>query len=199
MSQLAQRQPADAITTFNKLGLIATAAAQGSAMSGLIDIALYEGREQDALGLLGDAIAADRVAKDKSSLGRRLAIRASVLISRGDKAGHSAMRASRHARPRGHSLSRGMPSSMSTRRRWNSPPIRQSTRERADCVARSCAARPRSRLTRRHSLLSRCAEVGRFVMGRLSLDARTSRSTRSPKPRPNSIGVSRRGEPPQFF
>ncbi|MBP8273075.1 MAG: tetratricopeptide repeat protein, partial [Acidobacteria bacterium] len=95
MSQLAQRQPADAITTFNKLGLIATAAAQGSAMSGLIDIALYEGREQDALGLLGDAIAADRVAKDKSSLGRRLAIRASVLISRGDKAG--ALRDAREA------------------------------------------------------------------------------------------------------
>lgn len=95
MSKLAKSQPADAITTFNKLGLIDTSAAKGYLASGLIDVALYEGREQDALNLLDDAISMDRAAKDKSSLARRLAIRAGVLVSRGDKAG--ALRDAREA------------------------------------------------------------------------------------------------------
>lgn len=95
MSKLATGKPADAITTFNKLGLIDTAAAKGYLASGLIDVALYEGRQQDALKLLADAIAMDRAAKDQSSLGRRLAIRANVLIARGDKAG--ALRDAREA------------------------------------------------------------------------------------------------------
>ena len=95
MSKLAVGQPGDAIATFNRLGSIDTAAAKGYLASGLIDVALYEGREQDALTLLGDAIAMDRAAKDQSSLGRRLAIRANVLISRGDKSG--ALRDAREA------------------------------------------------------------------------------------------------------
>lgn len=95
MSKLAKGQPADAITTFNRLGLIDTTAAKGYLASGLIDVALYEGREKDALELLGDAIDMDRSAKNQSSLGRRLAIRANVLISRGDKAG--ALRDAREA------------------------------------------------------------------------------------------------------
>lgn len=95
MSKLAKGQPAEAITTFNRLGLIDTAAAKGYLASGLIDVALYEGREKDALELLGDAIDMDRSAKNQSSLGRRLAIRATVLISRGDKAG--ALRDAREA------------------------------------------------------------------------------------------------------
>lgn len=95
MSKLALGQTAEAIVTFNKLALIGTPAAKGSAASGLIDIALYQGREQDALELLTDAIADDRAAKDQSSLGRRLAIRANVLIARGDKAG--ALRDAREA------------------------------------------------------------------------------------------------------
>lgn len=87
MSELAKGHPETAIATFNQLGAIGTAAAKSFQASGLIDIALFQGRQQDALALLGPAIAADRAAGNQSSLGRRLALRANVLIARGDTAG----------------------------------------------------------------------------------------------------------------
>ena len=87
VSQLAQGHNAEALATFNTLGRIGTPTARGFAASSLIDLALFEGREADALALLSDAIAVDRAAKDQSALGRRLALRATVLASRGDTAG----------------------------------------------------------------------------------------------------------------
>ena len=86
MSKLATGHPADAVATFERLRAIDSASAKAYLASGLIDIALYEGREGDALTRLGEAIAADRGAANQSSLGRRLALRANVLVSRGDKA-----------------------------------------------------------------------------------------------------------------
>ena len=72
-----------------------TPTARGYAATGLVDVALFEGRDADALTLLNDAIGVDRAAKNQSSLGRRLALRAGVLVSKGDKAG--ALRDAREA------------------------------------------------------------------------------------------------------
>jgi serine/threonine protein kinase/Tfp pilus assembly protein PilF len=87
LSQLAQGNAAAATATYNKLGTIDTAPAKNYASSGLIDIALYEHRHDDALKLLADAIQMNRTAQDKNWLGRRLALRAGILIAKGDKAG----------------------------------------------------------------------------------------------------------------
>ncbi len=87
MSKLATGHAADAVTTFNQLTHIDSASARAYLASGLIDVALFEGRERDALTLVSQAINADRAAGNQSSLGRRLAIRANILVSRGDKAG----------------------------------------------------------------------------------------------------------------
>ena len=95
LSELAQGRTAEAIATYNKLALIATPTARGYATTGLIDVALFERRDADALTLLNDAIGVDRAAKNQISLGRRLALRAGVLMSNGDKAG--ALRDAREA------------------------------------------------------------------------------------------------------
>ncbi len=95
MSQLAQGRADDALATFKKLSLVGTSSAADFAASGLIDLALVGGREQDALTLLADAIAVDRAAKDQSSLGRRLALRSGILASRRDTTG--ALRDAREA------------------------------------------------------------------------------------------------------
>lgn len=87
LSQLAQGRAADAVATYTKLGLIDTTTARSNAATGLIDVALFEGRDADALALLNNAIADDRAAKNQSSLGRRLALRAGVLAARGDRSG----------------------------------------------------------------------------------------------------------------
>ncbi len=94
-SQLAQGNTADAAKTYGMLGSIDTPVARNFAASGLIDLALAEGHDEEALKLLADAIAVDRSLKDNSSLGRRLALRAGVLVTRGDKAG--ALRDAREA------------------------------------------------------------------------------------------------------
>jgi serine/threonine protein kinase/Tfp pilus assembly protein PilF len=95
LSQLAQGHTAEAAATYNKLNQIDTPVAHGFAATGLIDLALFEHRDADALKLVADAIAVDRAAQDKSSLGRRLALRAGVLAAKGDKAG--ALRDAREA------------------------------------------------------------------------------------------------------
>jgi tetratricopeptide (TPR) repeat protein len=86
LSQLAQGQTAEAAATYAKLNQIGTPVAHAFAATGVIDLALLEHRDADALKMLGDAIAADRAAQDKSWLGRRLALRARVLMAKGDKA-----------------------------------------------------------------------------------------------------------------
>jgi serine/threonine protein kinase/Flp pilus assembly protein TadD len=87
LSQLAQGNIAAATQTYNTLGAIDAVPAKNYAATGLIDIALVEYREADALKMLNDAIAMNRAAQDKNWLGRRLALRAGLLIAKGDKAG----------------------------------------------------------------------------------------------------------------
>jgi tetratricopeptide (TPR) repeat protein len=87
LSQLAQGNIAAATQTYNTLGAIDAVPAKNYAATGLIDIALVEYREADALKMLNDAIAMNRAAQDKNWLGRRLALRAGLLITKGDKAG----------------------------------------------------------------------------------------------------------------
>ena len=87
ISHIALGRHDQAIATYEKLGKLTTRQAQSFSSIGLIDLALYDGRQQDALKRLDAAIKAARAAGEKSSLGRVLAIRAEVLAARGDKAG----------------------------------------------------------------------------------------------------------------
>ena len=87
MSHLARGNRDEAVATYERLRALDSRQAKSFAATGLIDLALYEGRQQDALKLLEAAINADRETSEQAPLGRRLAIRASVLAARGDKAG----------------------------------------------------------------------------------------------------------------
>lgn len=95
LSQLALGQAAEAAGTWNRLGARAGADAKAVAASGRIDLALFQGREADAMELLDAAIAEDRAAKSTVSMGRRLAIKAELLLSQGNKA--AAIKAAREA------------------------------------------------------------------------------------------------------
>jgi serine/threonine protein kinase/tetratricopeptide (TPR) repeat protein len=95
LSHLALGRPDEALATWNKLDSIETAAAKSFAASGHIDLALFQGRDAEALKLIDAAIAADKKAGDAASVSRRLAIKSEVLLAQGNKAG--ALRAAREA------------------------------------------------------------------------------------------------------
>jgi eukaryotic-like serine/threonine-protein kinase len=84
ISQLAGGKVQESVATYRQLKTIDSATARSFAVFGLTDVALYEGRQQEALKLLDEAIAADG-ASPTSATARRLAIKAEVLASRGEK------------------------------------------------------------------------------------------------------------------
>src|SRR5918993_876229 len=70
LSQLALGRNAEAAATYDQLGALDSEVAKSFAASGRIDLALYEGRQQEALKLLDAALAADALAKDDSAYSR---------------------------------------------------------------------------------------------------------------------------------
>ena len=95
LSQLALGQSAEAAATWDRLGAIPSADAKADAASGRIDLALFEGRNTEALVMIDAAIAQDRAADKPVAVGRRLAIKAEVLLAQGNRA--AALRAAREA------------------------------------------------------------------------------------------------------
>jgi serine/threonine protein kinase/tetratricopeptide (TPR) repeat protein len=95
LSQLALGHADEATATWDRLGALGSADAKADAASGRIDLALFQGRDADAMRLLDAAIAADRAANATVPLGRRLAIKAERLLAQGNKA--AALRAAREA------------------------------------------------------------------------------------------------------
>ena len=87
ISHLALGRHDEAVATYERLGKLTTRQARSFSTVGLADVALYDGRQREALALLDMAIKDAREAAEKSSLARVLAIRAEVLAARGDKAG----------------------------------------------------------------------------------------------------------------
>ncbi len=86
LSEVASGRPADGVKTYEKLrGLSPTAASL--AVSGLADIALYQGRTADALTLLDQGIAADTAAKNTTGVAVKRVARGDALLARGDVAG----------------------------------------------------------------------------------------------------------------
>ncbi|MBA3638251.1 MAG: tetratricopeptide repeat protein [Acidobacteria bacterium] len=83
LSQLALGRNSEAVATYERLGAIDSGVARSFAASGRIDLALYEGRPQDALKLLDAALAMDKAAGDESAYARRLAIKAGILAEQG--------------------------------------------------------------------------------------------------------------------
>jgi len=83
LSQLALGQSAEAAATRDTLGALGAATAKSFAASGRIDLALFGGRDTEALSMIDAAIADDRTAKDLVSVGRRLAIKGEVLLDLG--------------------------------------------------------------------------------------------------------------------
>ncbi len=95
LAHLALGHTAEAAATWDRLAALPSADAKADAASGRIDMALFEGRDRDALAMLDAAIAQDREAKNLTSVGRRLAIKADVLLAQGNRA--AAVRAAREA------------------------------------------------------------------------------------------------------
>ncbi len=95
LSQLALGHAADAAATWDRLGAIDSVQARAFAASGRIDLALFEGRTADGLRLIDAAIVADRAAGDLVSVGRRLAVKADVLLAQGNTG--AALKAARDA------------------------------------------------------------------------------------------------------
>lgn len=95
LSQLALGLPDQASSTWNALDALDSATAKSFAASGRIDLALFQGKDAEALDRLTSAIAADRAAGALVSVGRRLAIRSEVLLAQGNRGG--ALRAAREA------------------------------------------------------------------------------------------------------
>ncbi len=95
LSHLALGHRAEATDAWTALAAINTAAARLFATSGRIDMALFEGRNAEALAMLNSAIDEDRAAKDLVAAGRHLAIKAEVLLARGDTA--AALKAAQEA------------------------------------------------------------------------------------------------------
>ena len=86
ISHLALGRPGEATATYQKLVALGTATARTFAPTGLVDVALHQGRQKEALALLDEAIKQDRTAGDGESLARRMAIRAELQASMGNKA-----------------------------------------------------------------------------------------------------------------
>jgi serine/threonine protein kinase/tetratricopeptide (TPR) repeat protein len=95
MSQLALGQTTEAAATWERLEAVGTTDARADAASGRIDLALFEGRDAEALVMLDAAVAQDRTAKNLVSVGRRLAIKAEVLLAQGNRS--AALKAAREA------------------------------------------------------------------------------------------------------
>ena len=95
LSHLALGHMEDASGAWDRLAALGTTAAKAFAASGRIDLALAQGRVDEALKMIDAAVAEDRANKAGVAAARRLAIKADVLLTRGDKAG--ALRVAREA------------------------------------------------------------------------------------------------------
>jgi tetratricopeptide (TPR) repeat protein len=95
LSQLAVGRTGDAAATYSRLAELTTARAKSLAAAGRIDLALYDGRQEEALTLLDAALAADLTAGNRSAHARRLAIKAGILAEQGKTA--AAIRAAKDA------------------------------------------------------------------------------------------------------
>ena len=85
LSELALGRPADAVTTYLKLKGISQVGAS-FALSGLADVALYQGRTAEALTLLDEGIAAATAAKNSTGVAVKRLARADAMLARGDSA-----------------------------------------------------------------------------------------------------------------
>ncbi len=83
LSQLAGGHPQDAIATYGRLAAVGSATARSFAATGLIDVAVYEGRQRDALTMLDAAMAADRASNAGGWAAQRLALKAEIMAERG--------------------------------------------------------------------------------------------------------------------
>ena len=85
LSEMGLGRPADAMKTFEKLKGISPTGAS-FAVSGLADVALYEGRTADAMALLKAGIAADVAAKNARGRALKHTAMGDALLARGDPA-----------------------------------------------------------------------------------------------------------------
>ena len=86
LSEVALGRPSDAVKTFERLKGVSAAGAS-FAVAGLADVALYEGRTQDAIASLKAGIASDTAAKNATGLALKHVAMADALLARGDPAG----------------------------------------------------------------------------------------------------------------
>jgi eukaryotic-like serine/threonine-protein kinase len=84
MGQMGQNQVADALQTYERLKTINPRAAS-MAVTGSADVAAYEGRYSDAVGLLSAGIASDESANNRSSAATKLIAMAEAYLAGGDK------------------------------------------------------------------------------------------------------------------
>lgn len=82
LSELGMGQPAEALATWNRLAAIGPAGASAAA-SGLADLALYQGRISDALGILEPAIEPDLASKNTDEAARKLTTLAEAQLDAG--------------------------------------------------------------------------------------------------------------------
>jgi tetratricopeptide (TPR) repeat protein len=85
LSQLGAGRPQEALATWNKLAA-AGPAGTSAAAAGLADLALYQGRIDDARRILEPAIEADVAAKNADEAARKLTTLAEADLARGDSA-----------------------------------------------------------------------------------------------------------------
>ena len=85
LSELGLGRPADAIKTFEKLKGVSAAGASFAAAC-LADVALYEGRTKDAIGLLNDGIVADTAAKNMTGVAQKRVALADAYLAQGNAA-----------------------------------------------------------------------------------------------------------------
>ena len=86
LSELGAGRPQEALATWNKLAAAGPAGASAAA-AGLADLALYQGRIEDARKILEPAIEADLAAKSSDEAARKLTTLAEANLARGDNAG----------------------------------------------------------------------------------------------------------------
>jgi serine/threonine protein kinase/tetratricopeptide (TPR) repeat protein len=86
LSEVALGRPIDAVKTYEKLKGVSAVGAS-FAVAGLADVALYEGRTQDAIALLKGGIASDTAAKNVTGLALKHVAMAEALFARGDPPG----------------------------------------------------------------------------------------------------------------